>query len=219
MAIDNSDLDAARAAVQRSLDTLQVNQATLFTFDGKPIHSPELQQSELARLLVGVESSVEKAVAVADRVSAEVESLRLAPFSDPTSALSASDLQDANARAVWVKEDCETMGLDDLAQRLRAVASSPSKSSRWLHWRYSKARLDREFAKSSQDPALSAFAATCRELGVVGEKSGLSSEAQRRLEAAAALSRWAQGQLRIARDPEKDKQDRAKSAEAIRRMF
>ena len=171
---DNSDLDAAKAAVQRSLDTLQVNQATLYTHDGHKINPPGKHESELARLLVGLESSVEKAVAVADRVSAEVEAARLAPHADPTGSLSASDLADANARAQWVKEDCESMGLDDLAQRLRAVAAGGSKSSRWLHWRYSKTRLDRELAKSSQDPALSAFAATCRELGVVGAKSGLS---------------------------------------------
>ena len=219
MAIDNSDLDAAKAAVQRSLDVFATNQATLYTHDGHKINPPGVHESELARLLVGVEASVEKAVAVADRVSAEVEAARLAPHADPTGSLSASDLADANARAQWVKEDCESMGLDDLAQRLRAVAAGGSKSSRWLHWRYSKTRLDRELAKSSQDPALSAFAATCRELGVVGEKSGLSDEAQKRQEAAAALKRWATWQLGIARDPEKAARDKAKSAETIRSLF
>ena len=218
-ALSDPALEAARLGVEKSLAIFATNQATLFTFDGKPIHSPELQQSELARLLVGVEASVEKAVAVADRVSAEVEAARLAPHADPTGSLSASDLADANARAQWVKEDCESMGLDDLAQRLRAVAAGGSKSSRWLHWRYSKTRLDRELAKSSQDPALSAFAATCRELGVVGEKSGLSDEAVRRQEAAGALKRWATWQLGIARDPAKDAADRRKSAEHTRAMF
>ena len=219
MAIDNSDLDGARAAVQRSLDILQVNQATLFTHDGHKINPPGQHESELARLLVGVESSVEKAVAVADRVSAEVEAARLAPFSDPTSALSAADLADANLRRVFVEEDVSTLPLGDLAERLRAVASASSKASRWLHWRYSKARLDREFAKSSQDPALSVFAATCRELGVVGEKSGLSSEAQKRQEAAQSLKRWATWQLGLAKDPEKAARDKAKSFETVRSLF
>ena len=216
---DNSDLDAAKAAVQRSLDTLQVNQATLYTHDGHKINPPGKHESELARLLVGLETSVDKAVAVADRVSAEVESQRLAPFSDPTSALSAADLQDANARAPWIREDCETLPLGDLVERLKAVAGASSKSSRWLHWRYSKTRLDRELAKSQQDPALSVFAATCRELGVVGEKSGLSDEAQKRQEAAAALKRWATWQLQAARDPEKVAADKAKFAQSTRAMF
>ena len=192
---DNSDIDGARAAVQRSLDTLQVNQATLYTHDGHKINPPGVHESELARLLVGLESSVDKAVAVADRVSAEVEAARLAPFSDPTSALSAADLQDANARAQWVKEDCETMPLGDLVERLRAVHAAGSKSSTWLHWRYAKARWAKESAKQQQDPALSMFAAVARDLGVFGERAGLSSEAVKRQEAAQSLKRWAGAQL------------------------
>ena len=217
---DNSDLDGAKQVVTRAVEKYNLDRAGLFAHDGKtPIDPPATFAAKQAKLLESVEWAVERATALSDKVTQETESQRLAPFSDPTSALSAADLQDANARAVWVREDCETLPLPDLAERLRAVASSPSKSSRWLHWRYSKARLDREFAKSSQDPALAAFAATCRELGVVGEKSGLSSEAVKRQEAAAALKRWAGRELSIARDPEKDKADRAKSAAATRAMF
>ena len=198
MAIDNSDLDGARAAVQRSLDTLQVNQATLYTHDGHKINPPGKHESELARLLVGLESSVEKAVAVADRVSAEVEAARLAPFSDPTSALSAADLQDANLRRVFIEEDVSTLPLADLVERLRAVHASGSQASTWLHWRYAKARWAKESAKQQQDPALSMFAAVCRDLGVFGERAGLSLEAQKRQEAAQALKRWAGAQLQYA---------------------
>ena len=203
MAIDNSDLDAAKAAVQRSLDVFATNQATLYTHDGHKINPPGVHESELARLLVGVEASVEKAVAVADRVSAEVEAQRLAPYADPTSALSAADLQDANLRAPWVREDCETLPLGDLVERLRAVHASGSKSSTWLHWRYAKARWAKESAKQQQDPALSMFAETCRALGVFGERAGLSLEAQKRQEAAQALKRWAGAQLAYAQTGKK----------------
>lgn len=216
---DNSDLDAAKAAVQRSLDTLQVNQATLYTHDGHKINPPGKHESELARLLVGLESSVEKAVAVADRVSAEVEAARLAPHADPTGSLSAADLQDANLRAQWIREDCETLPLGDLVERLRAVHASGSKSSTWLHWRYAKARWAKESAKQQQDPALSMFAATCRDLGVFGPKAGLSDDAQKRQEAAAALKRWSTWQLDNARDPEKAAADKAKFAQSVRAMF
>ena len=167
----------------------------MYTHDGHKINPPGKHESELARLLVGLESSVEKAVAVADRVSAEVEAQRLAPYADPTSALSAADLQDANLRAPWVREDCETLPLGDLVERLRAVASSPSKSSQWLHWRYAKARWKVESDKTKQDPALSMFAETCRDLGVFGPKAGLSDDARNRQEAAQSLKRWAGWQL------------------------
>ena len=217
---DNSDIEMAKAAVVRAIEKCNADRAALLASDGKtPIDPPATYKMKVDKALEIVTFAHDKAVALADTIAVETEKARLQPYADPTSALSAADLADANARAPWVKEDCESMGLDDLAQRLRAVASSPSKSSRWLHWRYSKARLDREFAKSSQDPALSVFAATCRELGVVGERAGLSDEAQKRQEAAGALKRWATWQLGIARDPEKDKADKAKSAAATRAMF
>ena len=220
MTIDNSDLDGAKQVVTRAIEKFNADRAGLFAHDGvTPIDPPATYQAKVAKALESVEWAVERATALSDKVTQETESQRLAPHADPTGSLSAAELQDANLRAPWVKEDCESLPLGDLAERLRAVAAGGSKSSRWLHWRYSKARLDREFAKSSQDPALSVFAATCRELGVVGEKSGLSSEAVKRQEAAAALKRWAGRELSIARDPEKDKADRAKSAAATRAMF
>lgn len=217
--LTDPQLEAARLGVEKSLAIHAANQATLFTFEGKPIYPPDKQASEAARLLVGVEASVDRAVTTADKVTAEVESQRLAPHADPTSALSAGDLADANLRAVWVKEDCESLPLDDLVERLRAVHAAGVKSSTWLHWRYAKVRLDREFAKSSQDPALSAYAAVCRELGITGDKSGLSDEAQKRQEAAAQLKRWATWELGKARDPQKDAADKAKFAQQVRSMF
>ena len=219
MAIDNSDIESAKQVITRAVEKYNNDRLGLLAHDGRPIDDPQTYALKQAKMLESVEWAVERATALSDKVTADIESQRLQPFSDPTSALSAAELQDANARAQWVKEDCESLSLGDLAERLRAVHAGGSKSSTWLHWRYSKARLDREFAKSSQDPALSAYAATCRELGVVGDKSGLSDEAVKRQEAAAALKRWAGRELSIARDPEKDKADRAKSAAATRAMF
>ncbi len=212
-------LEAARLAVQKSLDVYATNQATLYTFNGAPIHSPELQARELARLVQPVETAVDKAVAVADKVTAEVEAQRLAPFSDPTSALSAAELQDANLRAPWVREDCESLPLPDLVERLRAVHASGSKSSIFVHDRYARARWKVESDKTPQDPALSMFAQTCRDLGVVGDKSGLSDEAVKRQEAAQSLKRWASWELGKARDPEANTRDKAKFAQQVRSMF
>ena len=219
MAIDNSDLDAAKQAVVRSVTQFNTNLATIYTHDGHRINPPGKHETELARLSAGVESSVEKALALADRTVAEVEAARLAPHADPTGQLSPADLADANLRAVWVREDCETLPLGDLAERLRAVHASGSKSSTWLHDRYAKARWKVESDKTPQDAALSMFAETLRDLGVTGAKSGLSSEQQRLGEAAQSLRMFAARELRIAKDPEKEAADKAKSAQLTRNMF
>ena len=214
--LTDPQLDAARQALQKSLDIYGKNQATLYTFDGKKINAPSIHEREAARLLEPVQDAVDRAVALADRVTAEVEAARLAPFSDPTSQLSAADLADANARAQFIKEDCATLPLDDLVERLRAVHASGNKASTWLHDRYAKRRWQKESAKSTQDPALSMFAQTLRDIGVTGAKAGLSDEQQKRLDKAQSLRMFAGSQLRIARDPEQDARDKAAFRQAIR---
>ena len=201
MTIDSSDLDAARQAIERSVTQFNTNLATIYTHDGRHIYAPGKHENELAQLGAGVEKNVAKALALADKVTQETEASRLQPYADPTAQLSPADLADANLRSRWVAEDCSTMPLGDLAERLRAVAAGGSKSSQWLHARYAKARWAKESAKSNQPLDMDVFTATCRELGVFGERAGLSLEAQKRLEAAGSLSRWATRQLSIARDP------------------
>ena len=220
MTIDNSDIDGAKQVVTRAIEKYNADRAGLLASDGKtPIYPPDVHTAKVAKLLESVEWAVERATTLADKVTADIEAQRLQPFSDPTSALSAADLQDANARAVWVREDCESLPLGDLAERLRAVHASGSKASVFVHDRYSKRRWQVESAKTPQPPDLVVLGETLRDLGILGPRAGLSDEAQKRQEAAAALKRWAGRELSIARDPEKDKADRAKSAAATRAMF
>lgn len=194
--ITDNPLDGAREAVQRAVTKQAADRAALFTFDGKtPINAPDLHQRELDRIAKPVQDAVDRAVALADKVTAEVEALRLAPYADPTSQLSAADLADANARAQFIKEDCATLPLDDLVERLRAVHASGNKASTWLHDRYAKSRWRAESDKVPQHPDLSQFAEVLRDLGIVGPKAGLSRDAQKRLEDAGRLRAWSRGQL------------------------
>ena len=217
---DNSDIEMAKAPVVRAIEKCNADRAALLASDGKtPIDPPATYKMKVDKALEIVTFAHDKAVALADSIAVETEKARLAPFSDPTSQLSPSDLADANLRSRWIAEDCSELPLGDLVERLRAVHASGNRASTWLHDRYAKRRWQKESAKQSQDPALSAFAATCRELGVIGDRAGLSSEAQRLAESAAAHRRWAVWQLGIARDPEKAARDKAKSAETIRSLF
>ena len=196
---DNSDIDGAKQAVTRAIEKYNNDRLALFAHDGKtPIDPPATFAMKQAKLLESVEWAVERATTLSDKVTAEVEAARLAPHADPTGSLSAAELQDANLRAQWIREDCETLPLGDLVERLRAVHASGSKSSTWLHDRYAKARWKVESDKTPQDAALSMFAETLRDLGVTGPKAGLSSEAQKRAEDAQRLKMFAGSQLRYA---------------------
>ena len=219
MAIDNSDLDAAKQTIVRSVAQFNTNLATIYTFDGKRIYPPGKHENELAQLSAGVEKNVEKALALADRAVAEVEAARLAPHADPTGQLSPADLADANLRRVFIEEDVSTLPLADLAERLKAVHAGGSKSSTWLHDRAAKRRWQVESAKTPQPIDLVVLGEVLRNLGVLGPKAGLSDEAQRRAEAAQSLKMFATRELRIAKDPEKEAADKAKSAQLTRNMF
>ena len=217
--IDQSDLDAAKQTIERSVELFHRNLPTLYTFEGARINPPGKHETELARLSAGVESSVEKALGLADRTVAQVEAARLAPHADPTGQLSPADLADANLRRAFIEEDVATMGLADLAERLKAVHAGGSKSSVWLHDRAAKRRWQVESAKTPQPPDLVVLGEVLRNLGVLGPKAGLSPEQQRLAEAAQSLKMFAGRQLRIAKDPEQEALDRKKSAETVRSLF
>ncbi len=203
MAIDIT-LEASKMAVTRAIEAHSNAKALLFAHDGKtPINAPTVHDRELAKLLAPVETAVERAVKTADSVIAEVEALRLAPHADPTMALSAADLDDANRRAQWIAEDCAALPLPDLVERLRAVQASGNKSSVWLHTRYAKARWQLESGKVPQAPDLPQFSEQLRELGVIGPRAGLAPEQAKRADDAANLKRWASAQLGYVRTGKK----------------
>ena len=215
--LDQTDIEASKLAVTRAIEAHGAAYARLFASDNRtPISGPDLHARQVAAIVAPLEREVDKAVALADRVVAEVEAARLAPYADPTSALSAADLADANLRSRWVAEDCSELPLSDLAERLRAVHASGNRASIWLHSRYAKRRWQKESAKSSHPLDMDVFAATLRDLGIVGEKAGLSAEAQKRAAAAQSLKWWAERQLRAARDPEADARAKADIRDSIR---
>ena len=196
---DNSDIDGAKQAVTRAIEKYNGDRLALFAHDGKtPIDPPATFAMKQAKLLESVEWATDKAVQVADKAAADIEAQRLQPFSDPTSALSAADLADANLRSQWIREDCQELSLPDLAERLRAVHASGNKSSVWLHDRYAKARWRAESDKTPQHPDLVVLGEVLRNLGIVGPKAGLSDDAQKRLDKAQSLKMFAGSQLRYA---------------------
>ena len=216
---DNSDIDGAKAAVTRAIESHGAAYSRLFTFDGKPINSPEQHTSELARLVQPVESAVAKALEVADKVTAEVEKSRLSQYADPMAALDLANLELAATHRVFVAEDCATLPVPALVGRLQWAASHPGRYYGVLYARYGAQRFQSMLDAKPQPDGIAELRAALESLGAIGQSRGLSGEAVKRQEAAGALKRWATWQLGIARDPEKDKADKAKSAAATRAMF
>ena len=218
--LDQSDIEASKLAVTRAIEAHGAAYARLFAHDGKTtISGPDLHAQECARILVPVESAVAKALEVADRVTAEVEKSRLSQYADPMAALDLANLELAATHRVFVAEDCATLPVPALVGRLQWAASHPGRYYGVLYARYGAQRFQSMLDAKPQPDGIAELRAALESLGAIGQSRGLSGEAVKRQEAAGALKRWATWQLGIARDPEKDKADKAKSAAATRAMF
>ena len=216
---DNSDIDGAKAAVQKSLDVLATNQKTLYTFNGAPINSPELHQKEYDRLLAPVTAAVDRALEVAAKAAAQVEKTRLDQFADPLASLDYAQLGLAGQYAPFVKEDCASLPVPELVGRLEWANRYPSEYMKVLYRRYGAQRLQAMVTAKPQPSGIPELRQALEAIGALGATRGLTGDQQKRLEAAAALSRWAQYQLGLVRDPEKTARDKAASFEMTRSLL
>ena len=194
--IDQTQLDAAKASVTVALQTVNANKAKLLTHDGKPILEPAAHSRAVEKAGEPLRAAVEKALAVADSAMAEVEAKRLSAYADGTSTLNVVELDDANRLARFIQEDCQTLSLDDLAQRVAWVLKGTDKARRFVTLRYAVQRWKLEEPKTPQPAGFEQLGAVLRSCGALaGPQAGLSPELQRLQESAAQLKRWARGQL------------------------
>jgi hypothetical protein len=110
--------------------------------DGSKLFSDEEHNERIAKIN---DEFTRTANEVADQLNeliekqqAELLNLR---HGDPTEILSGGELTVANNKAMFVREDCETLPLPELANRLRAIRSSGSPVTRWLYVRYGQMRM------------------------------------------------------------------------------
>ena len=218
--LDQTDLEASKQAVQKAIEVHTAAYSRLFAHDGKTtISGPDLHAQECARILVPLETAVDKAVAVADRVVADVERTRLSQYADPMASLDLANLELAATHRVFVAEDCASLSVPDLVGRLQWAAAHPGKYYGVLYARYGAQRFQSMLDAKPQPDGIAELRAALETLGALGASRGLSPEQQRLAESAAAHKRWATWQLGIARDPEKDKADKAKSFELTRSLL
>ena len=193
--IDQTQLDAAKSAVTSALDTFNANKAKLLTHDGKPILEPAAHARAVEKAGEPLRAAVEKALALGDAAIAEAEKGRLQRYADTTTQLNPIELDEAGRLAAFVREDCQTLSLSDLAERLRWTQSAGGKARHWLTMRYAVQRWKAEEGKTPQPAGFVELGEVMRDLGAFGPRAGLSPELQRLSENAAQLKRWARGQL------------------------
>src|SRR5918994_911989 len=137
-----SSAEDLKKKIDRAVEAAESEKAKLHKRDGSRIYSDTehdgcLQQidDEFNRVVAEVAEELDT---IAEEKEAELNQYR---YGDPTDALVGPQLENANAKRIFVKEDCETLAMPDLGRRLRGVLEGGNKESVWLHARYAKMRL------------------------------------------------------------------------------
>lgn len=134
----------ARQSVDRAVSTHNAAAAKLYHPDGQPVYTDTDARKQ--RLLEPVQKAADDASKIAEEVRLDAHKKRLSAYADPIAALNVIDLERAFYRRQFVADDCASMPLADLAQRVEAVAVSGDTVGRTLYAVYARRRWDAELA-------------------------------------------------------------------------
>jgi hypothetical protein len=101
--------------------------------DRSCVYGDEEHAERVEGLLEEFDRTRERVLATAKRAVEEANRILALEHRDPTNALSARELEEANAKREFVKEDCETMPLPDLADRAKAALTAGDKARIFLY--------------------------------------------------------------------------------------
>jgi len=108
--------------------------ARLYREDGSRYYSEEEHAERVSALRTERNRELREIEEEADRVIAEAEAdLRALEGGDPTSLLSDSELDRANAKRAFVAEDVEAMGHESLSRRIEAVMGGGDRASMFAY--------------------------------------------------------------------------------------
>jgi hypothetical protein len=121
----------------------QTGLAQLFDQAGAPIYAPAEQERRQQQLKAALESKITRIVEAAqgeiDTLQSELK-VTAAPV-QPLDNLTEAELNRANARREFVKEDISSLSLRELSTRLAALLEGNDKATLFLYGRYLSDRL------------------------------------------------------------------------------
>jgi hypothetical protein len=134
--------EGLRTRMDTAAERAEAEKAKLYRPDGSKVYGEEEHAERVAGIAEEVARVAEEVRAGADRIIEEKRAdLDAIVYADPTEDLTPQELERANARARFVRGDCETLEPDGLARRIRGVSASGVKATVWLYSRYAGADL------------------------------------------------------------------------------
>lgn len=140
-------------AVERALADADAARAKL-TPNGRPVYAAdeharreqaieETLEAEISRVSEAADTAVRESAAALERLT----------DADPLDALTSVEIEAANQRATFVREDAERLPLADLTRRIQQALGGSDRSMLYLWARYGDARLQAEQSGGHVRPA------------------------------------------------------------------
>ncbi len=134
MQYDTADID-------RAADRFRADEGKLLRPDGTRRYGDEEHAERVAALLADFDTTAQAAHDHAETTIADAErTLHTLEHGDPVDRLTPDELTRANAKALFVREDAETLPLPELAERCRVALAGSDRAAQLLHARYATRR-------------------------------------------------------------------------------
>ncbi len=141
-------------AVEHAIAQAETDRAKL-TPGGQRLYSDEEQQRREQAIEAALQETIERVTEQADATVREAAAVvERFEDADPLNALSSDELAAANARAVFVKEDCTTLPLAELTRRITHALAGDDRALLYLLGRYAGQRLQTEQTAGPIGPAV-----------------------------------------------------------------
>lgn len=131
-----------RAKIDQAAEHFEEKRASLFRPDGSKVYTDEEhteRESVLRRELNATFDHI--APDIEKRITAHEQEVLKLEHADPSGSLSSEELERANARRAFVADEVFGLGVDALAERMRAVAASGDRPAMFLYAHHARAKM------------------------------------------------------------------------------
>jgi hypothetical protein len=128
--------------MEQAMEHQEARKSELYRADGGRVFGDEEHSEREAAIKQEFNAAMDAIEAGVDaKIASAEESLLVMENSDPTDALTTSELEGANARRPFVSDEVYTMELDKLADRCRAVLAQGERPVMFLYALYANQRV------------------------------------------------------------------------------
>lgn len=149
-----TEINRLRTEAERIAADFDRRKATLYRPDGAPVYGPE----ELAERLEKIQQERTQQLQPIEREARRIaetarQKAQAAGGADPANSLTADELSRANSLRGFTNDFCQSAGLGEVVDRLRAVTLEGDRASLYAHLAASEKRLRRERDREPGSPS------------------------------------------------------------------